>query len=75
MNKQEILDKTSCEKMFDIIMSVSFIFKDSESIQQAFKFVMKHNEEYAKSLLFSFMLEMWEEEMVLEELGFDEESL
>lgn len=40
MDKEAILKKVTCEQMFDIIKEISLPFKFSESLINAYKFII-----------------------------------
>ena len=58
--------------MIDYLMTQSFIFRENQSIQLAFKYAVKQDESYGKELLYMYFCEGFGEEMALDILKGDE---
>ena len=58
------LNRISIEDLRDLISLHSNVYKDVESVRNAFRYIESVDESVAKRLMYDFACEMWDEEDV-----------
>ena len=58
------LDRIKIEDLRDLISLHSNVYKDVESVRNAFRYIESVDESVAKRLMYDFACEMWDEEDV-----------